>query len=409
MWYDMNAYFKRYFDFRLAAMTLVLLGAGMLAIFSATYDAGASRYFYQQILWAVIGFLGMLFAIVIPNRMLERIAIPAYIISLGVLLIILIIGKTVSGSTSWLGFWGIGGQPSELTKITTVLALAAYLSRANTDVESIRGLLTTAGIIIAPAILVLAQPDTGTALVFAGIFLPILYWSGARIFTIFAMVAPVIAAVAAFFGTVWLLITLVGIFVILYFMKRDRFVSAAVFGAAVFIGFSVQFVYQKLPVHQQKRIATFLAPNIDPLGAGYNVMQSKVAIGSGGFTGKGFLHGTQTQLRFIPAQWTDFIFCVPGEEFGFIGAALLLILLTLFLMRGVRIASVAKSKFLSVVAIGITSILGIHIFVNIAMALGLIPVIGIPLPFISYGGSSLIASMVIVGLLLNVYANRKEY
>ncbi len=405
----MNTYFKQYFDFHIAAIATVLLGVGLLSIFSATYDAGASRYFSQQILWTAMGILGMLFMMVIPNRMLERIAIPAYIISLGFLFAILIIGKSVGGSTSWFGLGGIGGQPSEFAKITTVLALAAYLSRTTTDVESVRGLLTMAGIIIAPAILILAQPDTGTALVFAGIFLPILYWSGATIFTIFAMVAPIIAAVAALFGTLWLLLTLVGIFIILYFMKRDRFVSAVVFSSAVLIGFSVQFVYHKLPLHQQKRIATFLAPNIDPLGAGYNVMQSKVAIGSGGFTGKGFLHGTQTQLRFIPAQWTDFIYCVPSEEFGFIGAAIVLILLTLFLLRGVRIASAAKNKFLSVVAIGVTSILGVHIFINIAMVLGLIPVIGIPLPFLSYGGSSLIATMLIVGLLLNVYANRKEY
>jgi rod shape determining protein RodA len=404
-----NTYFKQYFDFRIAALTLVLIGVGMLSIFSATYDAGASRYFHQQILWLVVGILGMLFMMIIPNRVLERSALPAYIISLGILFVILVIGKTVSGSTSWLGLWGFGGQPSEFAKITTVLALAAYLSRSNTDVESIRGILTTAGIIIAPAILVLAQPDTGTAIVFAGIFLPILYWGGATIFTIFAMVAPIIAAAAALFGTPWLLLTLVGIFIILFFMKRDRFVSAVVFSGAVLIGFSVQFVFQRLPLHQQKRIATFLAPNIDPLGAGYNVMQSKVAIGSGGLTGKGFLHGTQTQLRFIPAQWTDFIYCVPGEEFGFIGAAIILILLTLFLLRGVRVASIAKNKFLSVVAIGITSILGVHIFVNIAMVLGLIPVIGIPLPFLSYGGSSLIATMMGVGLLLNVYANRKEY
>jgi rod shape determining protein RodA len=404
-----NTYFKQYFDFRIAALSVVLIGVGMLSIFSATYDAGASRYFHQQILWLAFGILGMLFMMVVPNRVLERSALPAYIISLGILFVILVIGKTVAGSTSWLGLWGFGGQPSEFAKITTVLALAAYLSRSSTDVESIRGILTTAGIIIAPAILVLAQPDTGTAIVFAGIFLPILYWGGATIFTIFAMVAPTIAAAAALFGTPWLLLALVGIFIILFFMKRDRFVSAVVFSGAALIGFSVQIVYQRLPLHQQKRIASFLAPNIDPLGAGYNIMQSKVAIGSGGLTGKGFLHGTQTQLRFIPAQWTDFIYCVPGEEFGFIGASIILILLALFLLRGVRIASIAKNKFLSVVAIGVTSILGIHIFVNIGMVLGLIPVIGIPLPFLSYGGSSLIATMMCVGLLLNVYANRKEY
>ncbi len=405
----MNTYFKQYFDFRLAVVAIVLVVIGLVSIFSATYDAGASRYFHYQIYWGIAGVAGMLFMMFMPNRMLERLAIPVYIGSLVLLLVILVVGKTVAGSTSWFGVGGFGGQPSEFAKITTVLALAAYLSRTNTDVESVKGLLTTAGILVAPALLILAQPDTGTALVFAGMFLPVLYWSGATIFTIFAMVAPIIAAFAALFGTAWLLVALAGIFAALYLMKRDIFVSAAIFAGAILIGVSVQGVYQQLPLHQQKRITTFITPNVDPLGAGYNVMQSKVAIGSGGFTGKGYLHGTQTQLRFIPAQWTDFIYCVPSEEFGFVGASVVLLLLGYFLVRGVRIASSAKSKFLSVVAIGMTSIFAVHIFVNIGMVLGLLPVIGIPLPFVSYGGSFLIATMMMVGLLLNVYANRKEY
>ena len=181
------------------------------------------------------------------------------------------------------------------------------------------------------------------------------------------------------------------------------------FSLIVFVGISVQSIHSKLKPYQQKRIETFLDPSADPLGAGYNVLQSKIAIGSGGILGKGYLKGTQTQLNFIPAQWTDFIFCVPSEEFGFLGAATILVLFTVLLFRGVRIASMVKNPYASFVAIGITGVFATHIFMNVGMALGLAPVVGIPLPFLSYGGSALLADMIMVGLLLNLYAHRKEY
>jgi rod shape determining protein RodA len=164
-----------------------------------------------------------------------------------------------------------------------------------------------------------------------------------------------------------------------------------------------------MPSYQQKRISTFMNPGSDQKGAGYNVYQSKVAIGSGGFLGKGYLQGTQTQLNFIPEQWTDFIFCVPGEEFGFVGASLVLGLFAGLLLHGINVAGMSKNKFASAAAIGITGIFGFHALVNIGMSMGLLPVIGIPLPFLSYGGSALVANMSMVGLLINFYANRKEH
>ena len=162
-------------------------------------------------------------------------------------------------------------------------------------------------------------------------------------------------------------------------------------------------------VYQQKRITTFLNPEADPLGAGYNIVQSKIAIGSGGFVGKGFLKGTQTQLNYIPEQWTDFIFCVQGEEFGFLGASFVLSLFAALSLHGLRIATISKNKFGSLSAIGMTGILTTHTVINTGMAMGMMPVVGLPLPFMSYGGSALIANMTMVGLLMNFYANRKEY
>jgi rod shape determining protein RodA len=196
---------------------------------------------------------------------------------------------------------------------------------------------------------------------------------------------------------------------VLFLLRENRLLSAIIFSLTVLVGASVQFIFGRLAPHQQKRILTFLNPDADPLGAGYNVIQSKIAIGSGGLLGKGYLQGTQTQLNFLPAQWTDFIYCVPSEEFGFLGACIILILLTTLLYRGVQIAATVKSRYASIAAIGVVSTLAIHTIINIGMSMGMMPVIGVPLPFLSYGGSNLLTNMIMAGLLLNLYANRKEY
>ena len=194
----------------------------------------------------------------------------------------------------------------------------------------------------------------------------------------------------------------------LYWTRENRFAAAVAFGVTLAVGLSVQTVYDRMPAYQQKRIATFLNPELDPRGAGYNVVQSKVAIGSGGVFGKGYLQGTQTQLNFIPEQWTDFIFCVPGEEFGFAGGSLVLLCFTALLLHGIHIANLSKNKFASAAAIGIIGVFATHMLINIGMSMGILPVIGIPLPFLSYGGSALIANMAMVGLLMNFYSNRKD-
>jgi rod shape determining protein RodA len=269
--------------------------------------------------------------------------------------------------------------------------------------------LIAISIVVAPMILILAQPDLGTTVVFFAMLLPVLYWAGASNFVLAAIIAPILAATGALFGTLTFLVTLLISGALLYITRQNRFAAAVAFALTLAIGLSVQAVYERLPGYQQKRISTFLNPELDPKGAGYNVVQSKVAIGSGGFLGKGYLQGTQTQLNFIPEQWTDFIFCVPGEEFGFLGASIVLTLFIALLLHGIKVASLSKNKFASAAAIGITGIFTIHVLINVGMSMGLLPVIGIPLPFLSYGGSALIANMVMVGLLMNFYANRKEH
>jgi len=398
-----------FFDFKTFAIAIALVAIGLVAIYSATYDARASAIFYKQLTWAGIGVLVLLFAVLLPFRVLQAISLPAYGLTIAMLIAVLVIGRTVSGSTSWFNFGAFRLQPAEFAKITTVLALASYLSRPNVSLGNIRDFGVAAAIVMTPVVLIMLQPDTGTAIIFLGLLFPILFWGGATRFVLLALMAPGVVAIAALIGTTPFLIAIVVIGALLFFSKENRLAAAIVFAVTTLGGLSVQVIYDRLKPYQQKRIATFLDPNADPLGAGYNILQSKVAIGSGGLFGKGYLQGSQTQLNFIPEQWTDFIFCVPGEEFGFLGATVVLALFALLLARCVSIASTVNSRFASFTAIGFFGIIGIHAIINIGMAVGLLPVIGVPLPFLSYGGSALLASMAMVGILMNLYANRKAH
>ncbi len=398
-----------FFDLKTFAIAIALVAIGLVSIYSATYDARASAIFYKQLTWAGVGVLVLLFAVLLPFRVLQAVSFPAYGLTIALLIAVLVIGRTVSGSTSWFNFGAFRLQPAEFAKITTVLALASYLSRPNVSLGNIKDFGVAAAIVMTPVVLIMLQPDTGTAIIFLGLLFPILFWGGATRFVLLALTAPGLVAIAALIGTTPFLIAIVVIGTLLFFSKENRLAAAIVFAVTTLVGLSVQVIYDRLKPYQQKRISTFLDPNADPLGAGYNILQSKVAIGSGGLFGKGYLQGSQTQLNFIPEQWTDFIFCVPGEEFGFLGATVVLALFALLLARCVSIASTVNSRFASFTAIGFFGIIGIHAIINIGMAVGLLPVIGVPLPFLSYGGSALLASMAMVGILMNLYANRKAH
>jgi rod shape determining protein RodA len=405
----MYYYLKEYFDFRACLFCLALVIVGLMSIYSATFDINNAANFYRQALWAGIGLIVMLVTAVIPLRTVQRLSFAFYFTTLAILMVVLVVGSTIKGSKSWFGIGGIGGQPSEFAKIATVLAFASYLSKTDVSISQIKHLVIALCIFAAPMFLILAEPDLGTTIVFFATLLPLLYWAGVSNFILIAILVPILVAFGALLGTAQFLIASVIGTVLLYLFRENRFAVAVAFGIALAVGLSVQIMYEHMHVYQQKRITTFLNPESDQLGAGYNVVQSKIAIGSGGFMGKGFLKGTQTQLNYIPEQWTDFIFCVLGEEFGFLGASLVLSLFAALSLHGLRVASISKNKFGSLSAIGITGILTTHILINTGMAMGLMPVIGLPLPFMSYGGSALIANMMMVGLLMNFYANRKEY
>ncbi|MBP8976763.1 MAG: rod shape-determining protein RodA [Bacteroidetes bacterium] len=402
-------YWKEYFDFKTFILCIALVSIGLLSIYSATFDMNNAATYYRQLQWAVIGFVVMMIVSFLPLSIIHRFAFAFYVITLVVLAAVLVIGSTVKGSKSWFGVGGLGGQPSEFAKVATVLAFASYLSKPNITITNTKQGFLAILIFLAPMALILAQPDLGTTVVFLGTLLPLFYWIGASSFLIVVIISPIIVALGALWGVVYFILALIVCGVLLYVTHTNKFAFFVMVGALLLIGVSVQAVYERLPVYQQKRIATFMNPEADPLGSAYNVTQSKIAIGSGGFSGKGFLRGTQTQLNYIPEQWTDFIFCVPAEEFGFIGSSIVLLLFLFLIIHGITIASKSKNLFGSIAAIGFTAIFFIHTFINIGMSLGLMPVIGIPLPFMSYGGSALVANMMMAGLLMNFYSHRKEH
>jgi rod shape determining protein RodA len=405
----MNSYIKEYFDYKTLLSGLALVCIGLVSIYSATLDVNSAANFYRQGLWSMFGVIALIVAALMPIKTLQRLSLPMYIVSVALLASILVLGHTVNSSKSWFGIGGMGMQPSEIAKVTTVLALASYLSKPTVSISNIKHLIVSLGIFLLPMLLILKQPDLGTAVIFFAALIPILYWAGASYFILTAILVPILVAAGALLGITQFLIAVALGAGLLYVTSENKFAAAVAFGITLAIGLSVQIGFEHLEPYQQRRIVTFLNPNADPTGAGYNVLQAKTAIGSGGFWGKGYLHGTQTQLKYIPEQWTDFIFCVTGEEFGFVGGSVVLLLFAFLLLHGLHIASISKNKFGSLAAVGLISILAAHLIINMGMDMGLMPVIGIPLPFLSYGGSSLITNMTMLGLLMNFFAHRKEY
>lgn len=397
------------FDFWLFGAIIALIGFGLVAIYSSTVNhPTASGNFQRQFLWVIASLIVFFIILYLPKQVVRIAALPSYLISLAFLFVVLFAGKTVYGAKSWLSFGPFGFQPSEFAKIGMILYLAFWLGNKKRDINNIKDLgfaLMLGGI---PVILILLEPDMGTAIVFVAIILSMIFWSGISLFSVFVVLSPGFVAFSSLFGIAYFLIALVLVLILLFVFKRDLFLSATIFVINISAGFMFDFLFRILKPHQQKRIEAFLNPSADPLGSGYNAMQAKVAIGSGGLFGKGFLHGNQTQLRFIPEQWTDFIYCVIGEEFGFIGGVIVLVLFFIIFMRLMNILSQIKDGFYSLVVVGILTLLFVHFSINIGMNLGLTPVIGLPLPFLSYGGSSLLENMILIGLVLNIYKNRKQ-
>ena len=333
------------FDLILFVPVIGLIIMGLLAIYSSTINQpAASGNFQRQLVAAFFSIMVFFFIYFLPQQSVRLLSLPSYLFSILLLIAVIILGKTVYGAKSWVSIGPIGFQPSEFAKIGMILYLSYWLNIERKDINNLKQIGGALLIGIIPVLLILMEPDLGTAIVYVAIVLAVIFWSGINLFGIFVVLSPGISLTASMFGTVPFIIELLLIITALYLFKKDLFNGAAIFAVNLASGFIFDYGFRLLRFHQQKRILTFINPNSDPLGAGYNALQAKVAIGSGGFFGKGFLHGNQTQLRFIPEQWTDFIYCVIGEEFGFIGSVFVIILYLIIFIRLLQLASTIKDR-----------------------------------------------------------------
>jgi rod shape determining protein RodA len=395
-------------DRQLVAVTFGLILFGLATLYSAgqtDVPTRAAGVWHRQLMWVGIGIAGAWMIFHLSLRVLEWIAPALYAFSLLLLGIVLLVGTgagTAESSHSWLSVGGHQiGQPSELAKVATVLMLARFLSGRKEPPRSMRDLIGPSLIVGIPCLLVLRQPDLGSALVFIGIYFAMLFWAGVRPRMLFLLASPVISLLLAFNTLAWSFWMI--IFVLILIAWRPYVWDWVVFLAAnVAMGAVAMPLWKRLAPYQQNRLLTFLNPEVDPRAAGYHAIQSRVAIGSGGWFGTGYTEGPQKRLAFLPEQHTDFVFSVVGEELGFVGVLVALSLfLGLFLVL-LRIARRATDPFSSLAVFGIVGLFFTHVFENVGMTVNLMPITGIPLPLFSYGGSFFIICSLCLGLALRV-------
>lgn len=404
-------------DWLTVSLYLILMLIGWISIYAAVYNEehssilDISQNYGRQLLWIGGSLLIVIVVLIIDARFYEAFAYLLYGLMILFLIAALFLARDVKGAHAWIEIGAFKLQPAEFAKFATALALAKYLGQIEIKIEKIQTKMISSLIIAIPAAIILLQNDTGSALVF-GSFIFVLYREGlSQNVLIIGFFAALLFVIALMVDKIILLEIIAGIAAIaVLLMRKTRknilTISLLAMASAAVV-MSVSYVYEKaLQPHQKQRIDVLLGKQTDLKGAGYNVNQSLIAIGSGGITGKGFLQGTQTKFDFVPEQSTDFIFCTIGEEWGFIGSLILILLYLGLLYRILFIAERQKSAFTRVYAYGVASIIFFHVMVNIGMTIGLLPVIGIPLPFISYGGSSLWSFTILLFILIRLDSYR---
>jgi rod shape determining protein RodA len=398
---------------------LLLVLTGWVNIYAAVYNEehssiiDFSQRYGKQLIWIIASLVIAFIIILIDAKFFSTFAYLIYGLSLVSLAGVLFAGTEIAGSRSWFQFGSIAIQPAEFAKFASCLAIAKYLSTFNVSLYRLRNRIIASIIILTPAFLILMQNDTGSALVYVSLIL-VLYREGLPggiLLTGFFM--ALLFVLALLIGNHYIIIGLVVLTALLYYFlnksRKNILVLISLLLIATAYVYSVDYAFDKLlEPHQKKRIHVLIGKEADLRGAGYNVHQSKIAIGSGGITGKGFLQGTQTKYNFVPEQDTDFIFCTIGEEWGYLGSLFVIGLFMALLLRLIKLAERQKSDFSRIYGYGVASIIFFHVLVNIGMTIGLLPVIGIPLPFISYGGSSLWAFTILLFIFIRQDAHRLQ-
>ncbi len=385
---------KREIEWAVPLLTLLLVAAGLVAVASASSAAGGA-YFLRQLMYLAIGLPLFAAAAFLPDRVTLAFSYAFYMAVLLLLGLVLMVGTGPTGR--WLGVGMVHIQPSEVAKLASLLACARFLADKRNDLSKAKNLLYLAVIAGAPFILVLIEPDLGTSLVFPVVAMTLAIWAGIPMLVLAVLASPVLVMIAS--TNPYALVIVIGLLIVFAYASGVRLPLGLIWGGVTgAIGAATPWLIMHLKPYQRQRLTAFLHPEADPLGAGYQLIQSKVAIGSGLFWGKGFQHGSQTQGGFLPEPHTDFIFSVIGEEFGFVGATLLLLLFFLLVVRLLMLARKVHNPFSSLVLTGLAAWLAFQVVVNVGMTVGIMPVTGLPLPLVSYGGSSLLTFLIALGL-----------
>ncbi|AWW30657.1 rod shape-determining protein RodA [Echinicola strongylocentroti] len=403
-------------------LSILLYGAlvmiGWFNIYAAVYDEQAAKSIFdfsinsgKQLVWIGTAVLLITVIMVADYRLFDNLSLILYGVFLVILLLTPFIGKEINGQRAWFEIGPFRLQPGEFAKFATALALAKFIEKPSFDLSQPKFQFQALLVIMIPVSLIMLQPDTGTAMVYFSFFI-MLYREGMpQKYYITALVFIAISLLSlAVDNNLYIALPVAGLTLALILMGKknwQRIVTLGLIGIAIIAySYSLDLVVSKLPQHQQNRIMVLFNPDIDPLGVGWNVTQSKIAIGSGGFLGKGYLEGTQTKFDFVPEQHTDFIFCTLGEEFGWIGSLVVVVLFVALLVRLVFLAERQKTRFSRVYGYCVISILLFHFMINISMTIGLFPVVGIPLPFFSYGGSSLWSFTILLFIFIKLDSHR---
>jgi rod shape determining protein RodA len=390
----------------LLALAMALATGGVALLYSASQTASGdnAQYWQFQLIWLFAAFVAYAVIGLVPMRMIEKISRPAYVASL-VLLVLVLAFPAISGARSWIRVGSIGFQPSEFAKIATILVVAQWAARLKTPPRGMTELVVPAVLVGLPAALTLLQPDLGTAIVYVLLFAALCFWAGTPPVIVFLLLSPIVSILLTFSLPLWSLYIL-ALGGLLFLLRPPRSTWIYVSATNLLMGIVALPLWNQLAGYQKARLLIFLQPESDPRGAGWNVIQSKVAIGSGGWFGKGFLEGTQKRLAFLPERHTDFIFSVLGEELGFIGVLVAFGLFGLLLLEGVRIAERNPDPYASTLAFGLVGLIASHLAINTAMTVGMMPITGLPLPFLSKGGSFLVVCFAAVALWRKTWIER---
>lgn len=398
-------------DLSLIACAVALAGVGIALIYSTGQGplaASRAGLYFKQLTWLGTGLVLLSVAAALPLRIYDGFAKIMYLVSIVLLVAVLVAGEARFGARRWIDLGGVLFQPSEFAKVGAILFLARILSNRRTDWTRFRSLTLPVVVALVPVALIFKEPDLGTGFSLIAVLFGMLYWAGVPALNLAVLLLPVASMLCSFWGWVWLIFFGVQ-WLILHRSRLSVAHYVFVMIANGVLGTATNKVWHSLEEYQKERIISFLSSGVDRMGAGYQAVQSKIAIGSGNIIGKGFLNGTQKSLAFLPQQHTDFVFAVLGEEFGFVGCCVAVALYAVIVWKGISIAARARSRFAGLMCAGIVSLLLYHVGVNILMTLGLAPVTGLPLPFLSYGGSALVVSLAAVGVMAGIAGRLHEY